>query len=55
MHNPDLIQTEFDFRRDNTDNGFENYKLFPVKYTKDYDIKLVPGENPERLIEVREQ
>ena len=45
IHNPDLIQTEFDFRRDTEENGFENQKLFPVRYTKEYDIKLVSSEN----------
>lgn len=46
IHNPDLIQTEFDFRRTDVKNGFENCKLFPVRYTKEYDIRLIPSEDP---------
>lgn len=44
MHNPDLLQTEFDFRRKGGDDGFENFKLYRVKYTKDYDIVLETNE-----------
>ena len=40
MHNPDLLQTEFDFIRKRINDGFENQKLFPVRYSKDYEIKL---------------
>jgi LysM repeat protein len=40
MHNPRLLQTEFDFRRDSINDGFENQKLFPVRFTKDYEVKL---------------
>jgi LysM repeat protein len=46
IHNPDLLQTEFDFRRKSNYDGFENQKLFPVKYTKEYDVRLVPDESP---------
>ncbi len=41
IHNPDLLQTEFDFVRSSTDDGFENQKLFLVRYTKDYEVS--PG------------
>jgi len=44
IHNPDLLQTEFDFRRTSTDDGFENQKLFRVRYTKDYEVVLESGE-----------
>ncbi|NLA47864.1 MAG: hypothetical protein GX876_00205, partial [Bacteroidales bacterium] len=44
MHNPDLLQTEFDFRRKGTVDGFENYKLYRVRYTKDYEVILETGE-----------
>ena len=44
IHNPDLLQTEFDFRRSSTDDGFENRKLFRVRYTKDYEVVLESGE-----------
>jgi LysM repeat protein len=46
IHNPDLLQTEFDFRRKNLYDGFENQKLFPVKYTVDYEVRLIPSELP---------
>jgi LysM repeat protein len=46
MHNPKLLQTEFDFRRKSSNDGFENQKLFPVKYTRDYEIKLSPEDDP---------
>ena len=44
IHNPDLLQTEFDFRRTSKNDGFENRKLFRVKYTKDYDVILESGD-----------
>jgi LysM repeat protein len=44
IHNPDLLQTEFDFRRENADDGFENQKLYLIRYTKDYEILLVNQE-----------
>ena len=44
IHNPDLLQTEFDFRRSSTDDGFENMKLFRVRYTKDYEVVLESGD-----------
>jgi LysM repeat protein len=41
IHYPDLLQTRFDFVRKDPGSGFENQKLFLVRYTKDYEIKLV--------------
>ncbi|MCX6321232.1 MAG: LysM peptidoglycan-binding domain-containing protein [Bacteroidia bacterium] len=41
MHYPDLLQTEYDFIRKEAGDGFENQKLFLVRYTKDYEVKLV--------------
>ena len=41
FHNPDLLQTEYDFSRFETVNGFENQKLFLIRYTKDYEVRLV--------------
>lgn len=41
IHNPDLLHTEFDFRRRSSDDGFENYKLFHIRYSNDYEIQLV--------------
>lgn len=45
IHNPDLLQTQFDFRRKNITNGFENYKLYPVKYSQKYEVVLIPDES----------
>ena len=45
IHNPDLLETQFDFRRRSMDDGFENQKLFPVWFTNDYEIKLAPEED----------
>jgi LysM repeat protein len=41
IHNPDLLQTEFNFARDWSVDGFENHKLFLIHYTKNYDIELI--------------
>ena len=46
MHNPKLLETEFDFRRKSMNDGFENQKLYPVKYTKNYDVMLSPENDP---------
>jgi len=45
MHNPDLLHTEFDFVRKEPAAGFENQSLFLIRYTKDYEIKLVEQNN----------
>ena len=44
-HNPDLLQTKFDFVRKDPNDGFENQNLFLIRYTKDYEIKLVEQDN----------
>jgi len=41
MHNPELLHTEYNFLRKEDGDGFENQKLFIVRYTKDYELKLV--------------
>jgi LysM repeat protein len=43
-HNPDLLENEFDFSRRQEGAGFENQKLFLIRYTKDYEVKLVEDE-----------
>ena len=43
IHNPDLLQTEFDFRRRSLDDGFENNKLFLIRYSSDYEVRLIEG------------
>ena len=46
IHNPDLLQTRFDFRRKTTKDGFENQNLFPIRYTNDYEIILISEYEP---------
>jgi ABC-type branched-subunit amino acid transport system substrate-binding protein len=48
MHWPDLLQTEFDFKRKNAGDGFENQKLFMVRYSKDYEVKLAEDNNTDQ-------
>ena len=49
IHNPDLLQTEYDFVRKDPGGGFENQKLFIIRYTKDYEVKLVEEYKPAPL------
>jgi hypothetical protein len=46
MHNPELLQNEYDFRRNNAGDGFENQKLFMIHYTKNYDVLLEDDKQP---------
>ena len=46
IHNPDLLQTEYDFRRGQFTEGFENQKLYLIRYKKDYEIELVEDNYP---------
>jgi hypothetical protein len=41
IHHPDLLQTDYDFIRKAAGNGFENQNLYFIRYTKDYDVRLV--------------
>ncbi len=45
MHNPELLQTSFQFRRKSEGSGFENQKLYLIKFTSDMDIKLIDESN----------
>lgn len=40
IHYPELLQSEYDFIRRNPGDGFENQKLFMVRYAKDYEVIL---------------
>jgi LysM repeat protein len=40
IHNPELLQNDYDFRRNAPGDGFENQKLFMVRYSKDYKVIL---------------
>jgi LysM repeat protein len=42
IHNPDLLHTQFDFRRKGMNDGLENQKLYSIKYTKGYEVVLLP-------------
>ncbi|MDQ1297003.1 MAG: hypothetical protein QG611_982 [Bacteroidota bacterium] len=44
IHNPDLLHTEFEFQRKSMYDGFENQKLYPVRFTRDYEVKLASEE-----------
>jgi LysM repeat protein len=44
IHNPDLLHTEFDFRRRTNNDGFENQKLFLIRYANNYELELVNDE-----------
>jgi LysM repeat protein len=39
-HYPDLLESEYDFRRKSSSDGFENQKLFMVRYKKNYEVVL---------------
>jgi LysM repeat protein len=40
IHYPDLLQSDYDFERKSAGDGFENQKLFMVRYTKNYEVIL---------------
>jgi LysM repeat protein len=44
IHYPDLLQSEYDFKRKDVGSGFENQKLYMVRYTKDYEVKLIEDD-----------
>jgi LysM repeat protein/ABC-type branched-subunit amino acid transport system substrate-binding protein len=41
IHNPDLLMTSFRFKRNGDGNGFENQRLYLIKYTNDMEIKVL--------------
>jgi LysM repeat protein len=45
IHNPELLQTEYNFIQKEAGDGFENQKFFIIRYTKDYEVKLVEENN----------
>ncbi|TFG42774.1 MAG: LysM peptidoglycan-binding domain-containing protein, partial [Bacteroidia bacterium] len=49
IHNPDLLHTEFDFRRKTNNDGFENQKLFLVRYSNNYELELINEEETSLL------
>ena len=46
IHYPELLQNDFDFIRNGPGNGFENQKLFKIRYTKDYRVILEDENQP---------
>jgi len=44
IHYPDLLHTEFDFRRRSSLDGFENQKLFLIRYSNNYELELINNE-----------
>jgi LysM repeat protein len=45
MNYPELLQSEYDFKRKDSGDGFENQKLFMVRYTKNYEVMLEDEKN----------
>jgi LysM repeat protein/ABC-type branched-subunit amino acid transport system substrate-binding protein len=45
IHNPDLLQTSFQFKRKAEGSGFENQKLYLIKFANDMEIKLINEAN----------
>lgn len=45
IHNPDLLQTRFDFRRDSSSDGYENKHLFLIRYSNNYEIELISEDS----------
>jgi LysM repeat protein len=48
LHYPDLLQSEYEFKRKNEGDGFENQKLFMIRYTKNYEVVLEDENKPEQ-------
>ena len=46
IHNPELLETDFNFRKKGEGNGFENQKLFLIKYTSEMEIKVKEDSFP---------
>jgi LysM repeat protein len=46
IHYPDLLENEYDFRQKADGDGFENQKLFMVRYTKNYEVLLEDENKP---------
>jgi LysM repeat protein/ABC-type branched-subunit amino acid transport system substrate-binding protein len=46
IHYPELLQNDYNFVRKDAGNGFENQKLFRIRYTKDYQVVLENENQP---------
>ncbi len=40
IHNVELLHSEYDFRRRSVSDGFENNKLYLIRYSNNYDLEL---------------
>jgi LysM repeat protein len=49
IHNPDLLHTEFDFRRKENNDGFENQKLYLIRYSNNYELEIINEEEASLL------
>jgi hypothetical protein len=45
IHNPDLLQMEFDFRQTGEGNGFENRMLYLIRYSRNMEVELIGNGN----------
>jgi LysM repeat protein len=45
IHHPDLLQTDYDFVSKGDGSGYENRNMYLIRYTKDYEVKLVEDVN----------
>ena len=45
-HYPELLQSDYNFNQKAAGDGFENQKLFMVRYTKDYQVLLDDENKP---------
>jgi hypothetical protein len=41
IHRPDLLHTDFDFVRKSDQDGFENHKLYLIRFTREFDVSMV--------------
>ena len=46
IHRPELLHTDYYFVRKSAQDGFENQKIFPIRYTKDFNVVLDDNKEP---------
>jgi hypothetical protein len=45
MHKPDLLQVDYNFSRTGLMNGFENNRLYLIRYTPDLEVEFINKAN----------
>lgn len=45
QHHPDLLQVDFDFRRRGLRDGFENNRLYLIRFRPDFSVEFINKEN----------